>query len=44
MRPQISYPSIHHGAHSPLEYCSGAAYAKFLENCHKVHGDLDDYS
>ena len=44
MRPQISHPSIHYGASSLPEHCFRAAYAKFLENCHKLHGDLDDYS
>ena len=44
MRPQISYPPIHNGASPPLEHSSGAAYTEFLENLHKLYGDLDDHS
>ena len=44
MQPQNSRPSIHYGASSPPEHYSGVAYDEFLENRHKLHGGLDNYS
>ena len=44
MWPQISCPPIHNGASPPPKHSSRAAYAKFLENVHKLYGDLDDHS
>ena len=44
MWPQISNLSIYNGAPSLFEHSSGAAYAKFVENHHKLYGDLDDHS
>ena len=43
MQPQISYSPIHNGASPPSEHSSEAAYAEFLENRHKLRGDLDHH-
>ena len=44
MWPQISRPPIYNGTSSSLEHSFKVAYAEFLENRHKLHGDLDDHS
>ena len=44
MRPRVSCPSFHLRASLLFKPCLGAAYAKFIENRHKLHGDLDDHS
>ena len=44
MRPQVSRPFFHLGASLLFEPCPGAAYAEFVENRHKLHGDLDGRS
>ena len=43
MQPQISCSFVHNGASPPSEHSSEAAYAEFLENRHKLRGDLDHH-
>ena len=44
MWPKVSCSSIHYGTPKSLTYCPHAAYAEFLEDRHKLYGDLDDHS
>ena len=44
MSPQISCPSIYNGTSSLSKHSSRTAYAEFVENRHKLYGDLDDHS
>ena len=44
MRHKVSRSSIHYEAPKSPEYHPRAAYAEFLEDCHKLYGDLDDHS
>ena len=44
MWPQIPRSSFHNGPSPLSKHSSKTAYAEFMENCHKLYGDLDDHS